>query len=114
MANELTDRDLLGIMSGEIVWNPHTDQWEKRESYDPLIWWKRGAGHSEYHPSSPVPLPKQPPPPQESLPSHEAPGGLTHDQLIRIHLLNDLAAREVITEAARDAEVGRITSESHE
>jgi hypothetical protein len=30
VANELTDRELLGIIRGEIVWNPQTDQWEKR------------------------------------------------------------------------------------
>jgi hypothetical protein len=114
VANELTDRDYLGIIRGEIVWNPHTDQWEKRHFDESLPWWKLGVAHPDEHPDSPVPLPKQPPPPHESLPSHETQGGLTHDQLIRIHQLNDLASREVITAAARDDEVGRITSESHQ
>jgi hypothetical protein len=112
VAHELTDREYLGIIRGEIVWNPHTDQWEKRDFDESLPWWKLGIADSEHHQDSPVALPKQPPAPHDSLPSHETQGGLTHDQLIRIHQLNDLVKREVITADARDDEVSGITSES--
>ena len=113
MANEMTDRELLGIIRGEIVWNPQTDQWEKRHFDESQPWWKLGIDHSYTYSDSPVPLPKQPPPPHESLPSHEPPGGLTHDQLIRIQQINDLASRGVITDAARDDEVSKIMGEDH-
>jgi hypothetical protein len=111
VAHERTDRELLGIIRGEIVWNPHTDQWEKRHFDESQPWWKLGIDHSYSYPDSPVPLPKQPPPSHESLPSHEPPGGLTHDQLIRIEQINDLCSRGVISAAARDDEVNRIRSE---
>src|SRR4028118_694669 len=113
VANELTDREYLGMVRGEIVWNPHTDQWEKRHFDGSHPWWILGIDHSDSYPDSPVALPKQPPPSHDSLPSHEAPGGLTHNQLIRIQQINDLASRGVLTDAARDEEVNRITSEDH-
>jgi hypothetical protein len=39
VANELTDREYLGMVRGEIVWNPHTDQWEKRHFDGSHPWW---------------------------------------------------------------------------
>ena len=113
MAHELTDTEYLGMIRGEIVWNPDTDQWEKKDFDESRPWWKLGIDHSYEYPDSPVSLPKQLPPPQDSIPSHEGTGGLTHDQLIRLHQVNDLASRGVITDAARDDEVNRITSEDH-
>ena len=98
MANELTDREYLGIIRGEIVWNHRTERWEKKPAQDFIPWWKMGVAYEESHLSSALALSKQLPTSHESLPDHEWPGGLTHDQLIRIHQLNDLASREVITE----------------
>ena len=112
MAHELTDREYLGIIRGEIVWNPHADRWEKKHFESSHPWWELvGLAHPEAHPDSPVPLPKEPPPPHEALAPHEGPTGLTHDQLIRIQQINDLATRGVITEAERDDEINGITSE---
>jgi hypothetical protein len=111
MAHELTDTEYLGMIRGQIVWNPHTDQWEKRHFDESHPWWVLGVDHSYEYTDSPVSLPKQPPASHDSLPSHESPGGLTHDQLIRILQINDLASRGVIDDAARDDEVNRITNE---
>ena len=113
MAHEINDREYLGMIRGEIVWNPHTDQWEKRHFDESRPWWALGIDHSSTYSDSPVSLPNQPPPPHDSLPPHESSGGVTHDQLIRIHQINDLASRGVIDNAARDDEVNRITSEDH-
>jgi hypothetical protein len=113
VANELTDRELilLGMIRGDVVWNPQNDQWEKRHHDVSHPWWKLGVDDSHTYPDSPVPLPKQPPPSHESLPAHESPGGLTHDQLIRIQQINDLASRGVINDSAREDEVNRVVSE---
>lgn len=113
MANELTDRDYLGMIRGEIVWNPQDDRWEKRHFDPSRPWWVFGIDHSNSHPDSPVSLPKQPPPAHDSLPPNESPGGLTHDQLIRIQQVNDLASRGVISDATRDEEANTIASEGH-
>ena len=111
MAHELTDAEYLGMIRGQIVWNHQTDQWEKRHFDESHPWWMLGIDHSYAYSDSPVSLPNQPPPSHDSLPSHESPGGLTHDQLVRILQINDLASRGVIDEAARDDEVNRITNE---
>jgi hypothetical protein len=57
-----------------------------------------------------VSLPKQPPPVHDSLPPNESPAALTHDQLIRIQQVNDLASRGVITDVARQDEVNKIAN----
>jgi len=111
--NEPTNELYLGMLRGDIVWNHQTEQWERRNLDESPPWWKLGIDHSNRHPDSPVSLPKQPPPHHDSLPSHETPGALTHDQLLRIQQINDLASRGVITDAVRDDEVNTIASEDH-
>ena len=115
MANEPVDHDqlVLGMIRGEIVWNHQDERWERRHSDASTPWWKLGVDDSGSHPDSPVPLPKQPPPHHEALPSQETSAALTHDQLIRIQQINDLASRGVITDAVRDDEVEKITGEDH-
>jgi hypothetical protein len=58
-----------------------------------------------------VSLPKQPPPAHDSLPSNESTAALTHDQLIRIQQVNDLASRGVISDDVRADEANRIAGE---
>ncbi len=113
MAQELGDREYLGMIRGEIVWNHQDERWERRDFDPSRPWWRFGIDQSGSHPDSPVSLPKQPPPAHDSLPSNESPAALTHDQLIRIQQVNDLASRGVITDAARDDEANRIASEGH-
>ena len=113
MAHELSDRQLLGMIRGEIVWNHRDARWERRD-FDPSHpWWKLGIDQSGSHPASPVPLPKEPPPAHDSLPPNESPGGLTHDQLVRIQQINDLASRGVISDDVRADEANKIAGEGH-
>lgn len=111
--NEPTNELYLGMLRGDIVWNHQTERWERRNLDKAPPWWKFGIDNSNRHSDSPVSLPKQPPPHHDSLPAHETPGALTHDQLIRIQQINDLANRGVITDAVRDDEVNTIASEDH-
>jgi hypothetical protein len=53
VAKEQPDRDYLGMLRGEIVWNSHTKQWEKRRFVESLPWWKLGVAHLDDPPDSP-------------------------------------------------------------
>jgi hypothetical protein len=113
VAHELGDREYLGMIRGEIIWNHQDQRWERRD-FDPSHpWWKLGIDQSGSHPASPVPLPKEPPPAHDSLPPNESPGGLTHDQLVRIQQINDLASRGVISDDVRADEANKIAGEGH-
>ena len=110
VAHELTDREYLGMIRGEIVWNHQDERWERRD-FDPSHpWWRFGIDQSGSHPDSPVSLPKQPPPAHDSLSPNESPAALTHVQLIRIQQVNDLASRGVITDVVRQEEVNKIAN----
>jgi len=112
VANEPVDHDqlVLGMIRGEIVWNHQDERWEQRHYDASTPWWKLGVDDSNSHPDSPVSLPKEPPPHHDSLPQ-ETPGALTHDQLIRVQQINELASRGVITDAVRHDEVNKIAGE---
>lgn len=115
MANEPVDHDqlVLGMIRGEIVWNHEDERWERRPFDASIPWWKLGVDDSGRHPDSPVTLPKEPPPHHDDLLSQETTGALTHDQLIRIQQINDMASRGVITDDVRDDEVREIAGEDH-
>lgn len=115
MANEPVDHDqlVLGMMRGEIVWNHEHERWERRHFDASTPWWKLGVDTSNRHPDSPVSLPTEPPPHHDDLPPQETPGALTHDQLIRVQQINEMASRGVISDAVRHDEVEKIAAEEH-
>jgi len=113
VANEPVDHNqlILGMIRGEIVWNYQDERWERRHYDASTPWWKLGVDDANRHPDSPVSLPNEPPPHHESLPPQETPATLTHDQLIRVQQINDMASRGVITDAVRHDEVNKIAGE---